>query len=64
MNLSDAALREIAREGRFCGEAAKHLYQMAAEFKAEASWADLQYKSAIILAPETADAGPTGGSDD
>jgi hypothetical protein len=57
MNLTDDTLKEIAREGRYSGHAAEHLYQMAAELKATASWAEVQYKAAILLAPETADPG-------
>ncbi|OGO09269.1 MAG: hypothetical protein A2Y61_05345 [Chloroflexi bacterium RBG_13_60_13] len=55
LNLSDDSLREIAREGRFCGLAAEHLYQLADEFRAEAAWAELQFRAATLLVPETAE---------
>jgi hypothetical protein len=56
--MSDDTLLEIARNGRYCRLAAQHLNQLAMEFEAEASFAELQFKAAILLAPETTDSGP------
>ena len=53
--LTDEALKEIAVFGVRMLQASGHLYQMASELKAEASWAEFQGRAAILLAPGATD---------